>query len=382
MALAFLAFSEPAVRYSFEGKQYSTDVLWTIVVMILALGIQSRRGLIRLGVVGTMLIWFSHPILFVLGGVGFALPWEYLFAKQWPMLKAILIAGAAWLISFGINYVAISRFYTSSAYLTDYWENQNSFAPLVPHSAEQLVWYPKTLRTAFEFPVAVAPGGNPHFSWILWLAAAMFVVGCAILLFRQSRLFRLIFGALVLTLFASGLHRYPFGDRLILFALPLFILPLVMAIVSTPTIPARLVLTIVFFIYPVYLETKYSIHRPIWYDVKPAIAYVKSNWQPGDALYLPWGSDVLGRYYLDTQPGLAIPGSQPVSGVWKDDSAARTPAYTQDLEQFFGKPRVWIVFSMDPLRERPIYEQILASHGKLIDSHDYTGGAAELYDLR
>jgi hypothetical protein len=382
IALAFLAFSEHAVYYSVEGKQYSTDVLWTIVAVMVALCATTRAGIIRLGIVGIVLIWFSHPMLFVLGGIGLALAWEHWRRKDWELLQTDLAAGAGWVASFGINYWCISRFYTSSSYLTEYWENQNAFAPLLPRNAEQWLWYPRMLRTAFEFPVGVAPEGNAHFSWILWVAAAVFCVGCLLLAFRNGRVFRTIVGTLVLALLASGLHRYPFGDRLILFAMPLFILPLAVGIESFSPIPVRLGLMGIFFVYPVYMQVKYTIHRPVWYDVKPAIAYVKANWKDGDALYLPWGSDVLGRYYLETQPGLGIAGARPISGVWKEDAGAREGAYEEDLRPLFGKPRVWIVFSMDPLHERGVYEKILLGHGKMIDHYDYQGGAAELYDLR
>src|SRR5580658_6967164 len=82
LAISLLAFSEHAVYYSVEGKQYSTDVLWTIVALTLALRATTRPGLVRLGIVGTILIWFSHPILFVLGGIGFALVWEHWRRKE------------------------------------------------------------------------------------------------------------------------------------------------------------------------------------------------------------------------------------------------------------------------------------------------------------
>jgi uncharacterized membrane protein len=381
LAIGFFALAEPLVRYSTEGKQYSTDVLWTIVIILLALRAATKRDLIRLGIVGAILVWFSHPILFVLGGVGFSLAWEHVRRKQWPLLKTDLAIGSAWLASFAINYFTISHAYTASAYLTDYWDNQNAFAPLLPRTAHEWMWYPQTLALAFEFPVGVAPGGNPKAAWILWVAAGAFVVGCVAMLLRRRRALRLIAATLILALAASGLHKYPFGDRLILFAAPLLIIPLALAIDLLPGLPLRVIALAMFFIYPVYLQAKYTIHRPVWYDVKPAMAYVKSQWQTGDALYLPWESDVLGRYYLTTQRDFAIPDAHPVRRELIPDAAVRAEAYAQDLRPLQGKPRVWIVFSMDPLHERSLYEQILSQHGHLIDTHDYPGGAAELYDL-
>ncbi|MGA3066598.1 MAG: glycosyltransferase family 39 protein [Tepidisphaeraceae bacterium] len=382
LAIGFLAFAEPLVRYSAEGKQYSTDVLWTIVVVWMALRTVKRADLIRLGIVGAILIWFCHPILFVLGGAGLTLAWDHLRRKQWPLLKIDLAIGAAWLASFAINYFAISHAYTGSSYLTDYWDNQNAFAPLIPKTAQQWMWYPRTLRLALEFPVGIAPGGNPKAAWILWVAAAGFVAGCLLMIRRQGRMLRVIAGTLLLALAASGLHKYPFGERLILFTAPLLIIPLALAIDALPSRPLRLIAAALFFIYPIYMQAKYAIHRPVLYDAKPAMAYVKTHWQTGDGLYLPWESAVLGGYYLHTQPDFAIPDAHPIRRDDLPAAADRAQAYTQDIQPLLGRPRVWIVFSMDPLRERALYEQIMTEHGHLLDRYDYPGGAAELYDLR
>jgi hypothetical protein len=85
---------------------------------------------------------------------------------------------------------------------------------------------------------------------------------------------------------------------------------------------------------------------------------------------------------LHTQPDFAIPDAHPIRRDDLPAAADRAQAYTQDIQPLLGRPRVWIVFSMDPLRERALYEQIMTEHGHLLDRYDYPGGAAELYDLR
>jgi hypothetical protein len=378
--LGWFVLCEQLLRYGAEGKQYSSDVLCTLIVLSLALRANNRAGIILLAIVGTILIWFSHPILFVLGGVGIALVFDHLRDRNWRLLCDDFIAGFCWIGSFALNFLLITRYYASSQYLTDYWANQHAFAP-IPRSLATLLWYPKAVATAFTFPVAIAPGDKPMFSWISWLAAGLFPIGCVILFVRQRRMLIALATALLFCAIASGLHKYPFGERLLLFSTPLWILPLAAAVGAIPEKP-RWILIPILFVYPVYLQAKYAIHPPLLYDVKPPMAYVKSHWQTGDTLYLPWGSDVLARYYLDTQPEYAIPDAHPISGVWQENPSLQQKSYADDLSQLNGKSRVWIVFSMDGKSEQPMFESILNQRGRIVEQYCGAGGSADLYDLR
>jgi hypothetical protein len=380
LGLGWFVLCEQLLRYGAEGKQYSSDVLCTLIILSLALRAKNRADIIRLAIVGTILIWFSHPILFVLGGIGVALVQDHLVEHNEPLLRIDILAGFFWIGSFALNYTLITRHYASSEYLTNYWAEQRAFAP-IPRSAQALLWYPKTVASAFTFPVAIAPGDKPMFSWIAWLAAALFAIGCLILYFRQRRILTALVIALVLCAVASAARKYPFGERLLLFSTPLWILPLAAAVGSVPVKP-RWVLIPILFVYPVYLQAKYALHPPLLYDVKPPMAYVKSNWQTGDTLYLPWGSDVLARYYLDTQPPYAIPDAKPISGIWEENPADQQKRYADDLSQLQGKSRVWIVFSMDGKSEQPMFESILNQRGRLVQQYQGPGGSADLYDLR
>jgi hypothetical protein len=381
LAVTWLALAEPLVNYAAQGKQYSTDVLWTMVAIALAIGADMRRRLVVLTVAGAILIWFSHPLLFVLAGIGMTLFVQHLLRREKQLVTMDVIMGAVWLGSFALNYLAISRYYAANDYLTTYWANLNAFAP-APSSGYAILWYPRALAGLFDYPLGIWTSGNSKTELIAIIAVAVFIAGCIILAWRHARILGFVVAILLLTIAASVLRRYPFGERLILFTAPLVVMPLAIgAGARWKILPLQCLVVVPMLIYPAYLQAKYAIHPLIHYDIKPAMRYLRANWQPGDVLYLHWGSDVLGRYYLETQPSLAIPGASPVRGVFVPELSARSVRYAADLQRVQGHQHVWIIFSMDPDDDRAIYERILNQRGRLIQKDIYPGGAAELYDL-
>jgi hypothetical protein len=378
LAISWFALDEHLIYYAAEGKQYSTDVLCCLIVLTLALrgGKEFNRPI--LAIAGAILIWFSHPVLFVKGGIATAMMLEDLADRDWKLAGKDAGYSAIWIASFLLNFLFVSRYYAASSYLRDYWADRNAFAPIPPLSKADLLWYPNTLAGLFTHPISISPGNGKWFALSL-LAGTLFLFGCAILRRHNRRAFHITVSTLLLCLLASSIGKYPFADRLLLFAVPLLILPLAFMIGAENLYPLVRALVIgLMFIYPVYLAGKYAIHPPILYDVKPAIRYVKSNWQSGDRLYLHWGSNVLGSYYLNTQPEFRIDDAAPISGSFEDVPEMRQTHYEQELDSLRG--RVWFVFSMGN-SERPLFEQILNHRGRLIQQQIYNGGAADLYDL-
>ncbi len=389
MAIAFLALAEPLVRYCAEAKQYSTDVLWTTLVLALALSADSAGLLAILAAAGAILLWFSHPLLFVLGGIGLTLFIRHLCLGKRKLALADAAMGILWLASFAANYLLISRYYVASDSLHLYWVNQNAFAP-PPDSWQGLLWYPKTIVGLFNYPLGILPSDHsPGAARIIaCVAVGMFMLGI-IVMWRKSRpMTGCLAATIALALAASSLQRYPFAERLTLFCAPLIVLPPAFAMgigwwrANLARAGFWLVIGVVLFVYPLYIQAKYVVQPEVRYDAKSAIQYVKAHWQPGDSLYLHWGSDVLGKYYLRADPALSIPAGQLVTGVYEKNLTARPQTYAGDLLKVRGRARVWVVFSMDPVKDRPMIEEILDHRGKLLDRRRFNGGTADLYDLR
>src|SRR5687767_7143676 len=84
VGLALFAFNPRLIYYSSEVKQYIVDVAMTILLLLIAMPLfqqPSRKRFLMLAIAGLLALWFSHPSLFVLAGIGFALSFFY-FQKR------------------------------------------------------------------------------------------------------------------------------------------------------------------------------------------------------------------------------------------------------------------------------------------------------------
>ncbi|MEZ5701272.1 MAG: hypothetical protein R3E42_03845 [Burkholderiaceae bacterium] len=74
--VGLVAFSPVLIYYASEFKQYGGDVLASMLVVWAAMRFGAtdlRSSLLRLGWVGALGVWFSHPIVFVMAAVGLTL---------------------------------------------------------------------------------------------------------------------------------------------------------------------------------------------------------------------------------------------------------------------------------------------------------------------
>ena len=76
-AVLLFAVSPFLISYAAECKQYSSDAAITVGLLAVSVGLLHGKGGARrwagLSVAGAVAVWFSHPSVFVLGGIGTAL---------------------------------------------------------------------------------------------------------------------------------------------------------------------------------------------------------------------------------------------------------------------------------------------------------------------
>ena len=113
VAVAFFAVSEQIIYFSAQVKQYSGDVAITLLVVLAALELESRRltagRILQFALMGSVVVWLSHPSVFVLAGVGTTLALVALKRKEWRRLWILSGCFAAWLVSFAIFYATSLR---------------------------------------------------------------------------------------------------------------------------------------------------------------------------------------------------------------------------------------------------------------------------------
>ena len=104
-ALALFVFNPRMIYYSSEVKQYIVDVVVTLTLLLLAApllesGIR-KRELIWLGVAGFFALWFSHPAVFILAGIGLTLVVLCLEKRDITNLWYVLGMGLFWVAALG-----------------------------------------------------------------------------------------------------------------------------------------------------------------------------------------------------------------------------------------------------------------------------------------
>ncbi len=93
-AVGLFAVSPSLVSYAGECKQYETDSAIAVGLLAAAVGIleghSGRGSWVLLGLAGAAAIWFSHPALFVLAGLGTPLAMRSLMMRDRPEFGLLL----------------------------------------------------------------------------------------------------------------------------------------------------------------------------------------------------------------------------------------------------------------------------------------------------
>lgn len=339
-ALVVLAMGAKQYDYGAATKQYSMDVLATVVLVLLGTyALKSRRWAIAMGIVGTISIWFSHSAVFVLAGVGAMIAMQWMATQPRPDPRPLLISFAAWAVSFGANYFFILRRLSHSNYMQTFWGEAGAFAP-VPKSLDAILWYKDTFFQIFESPLSMGFGG---------VCALVFLLGIGELWRRNKAVAVGVILPVILTLIASGFHKYPFMERLILFICPLLAIFLgagMEYLFIGQRKPVGIIVLIFLLITPVNKTREYAKRPWMHTDARKMLTMVARNQQPGDTLcifeyiWYPY------EYYKDRLGIQNIPVTcllQSIDSV--DDMRA------QIVPMAKGK-RVWIIFEDYPDQEQ------------------------------
>lgn len=385
IALLFFATADRLVYYSSEVKQYSSDVVIALLILLVAVSVYSKklswRHAAAFGLLGAVAIWFSHPSVFVLAGVGTTLTLYNAYRKNWTNTAFISISAAIWVLSFWGTYRLTLRFAARSDYLLDFWGSVGAFMPLSVSSVSDALWifrsFVQTLKNPGGFSLPV-------------VAAFVFLAGLLSVCISEKKYLLLLLSPVPFAIVASALHKYPFIDRLVLFIVPSMLVFVAegfsRVLRRAPLIGLALVVLLSF--QPVVNALHTAISQDTREDIKPALGYLREHWQPGDLIYVYYPAKYQFRYYAERYGfGEAVSLK---SG--KADESGRF-----GVDALRGKRRVWALFSIPGLRlgqtdlfwvetekcvkERATLLQELDNAGRRLDSFEHAGGSVYLYDL-
>lgn len=379
LAVGLFAVSPYLVSYSAECKQYATDAALTVGLFAAALGLLHGMGTwwrwLVLAVAGAAAVWFSHPSVFVLGGIGIALFAEGFAKRDHRRVVACCVTIGCWLASFAVCYFVSLRDLGSNQYLLDYWSGH--FLPLPPVTPGALAWLLDHFFDFFAYPgglggVEVKAGG---------IAAVLCIVGIvAIWRDRWTVAVALVVPA-VLAVAASGLQRYPVAGRMLLFLVPLMLIALargtetiVAALRPTQPLAAWVLLGVI--VAATTLEMLHQTSQPLRHEqLVPVLSQLRQKWQPGDRVYVYYGAVPAFLFYTreDRFPGKVMLGT---------NHRQHQTGYRDELAHLAGCERVWLVFSHRHKDEESVIRAYAEGLGHCCLEVRQPGAAAYLFDLR
>jgi hypothetical protein len=374
--IAFILFSlsRSLVYYSSEAKQYSTDVLVTLVLLQVVFKLSkdppSRQRLFEASGVGALAIWFSHPASFVLAGAATVLVIASLWAGNAQTLRRMMWMFCTWAGSFALCYMVSLRFLSRDTVLVAYWRGT-----FPPHTPSQIVpWVIYSFFTALENPAPLNA----------LLGASLFVAGLGQLLRERKRSLGFLIAPLIVLFLASLLNHYPLYGRLLLFACPILLLVVAEGALWAYNTSRRLTpaagiaLLGLLLAKPVYLAVDGLIHPPRPDNIKWAIQYIQSRQHPTDVWYVYYGAVYQFIYYSELYH---LTGRVRLGA----DCGSDRTCYTADVTPLLGDGRVWALLSHilvhDGVDEGIVLQDQMDSLGARLDAYRTSGARADLYDF-
>ena len=384
IALALFASLHYLVYYSSEVKQYSSDVAIALFCSLLSLRLLSPKlgiyDVLILSLGGAIAIWFSHPAIFVLAGVGGCCFLLKLVKKEEIKLTNYLAIYSSWIISFIAFYFISIKNLSSDEDLLTSWQKAFPSFPL------DIIWYLDAFGKFFYRPL----GFNGPFDG---LAIIIFVVGCIAYYHRNKRSLLIIVSPILVTFLASAIQKYPFRSRLVLFLTPFVILLIAEGVdylrrkTKYKFAPIFSIVILLLLLAPPVISASQIMVKPyLRGEIKPVISYIKTNQKPGDILYIYQRGKYQFIYYAEKfgyQKGDYIIGVDDLDKYdGKKLSEAEWQRYKNDLDNLRGNKRVWLLFSHAtvPSENKKIISY-LDSIGKQIDFFQQPGAFVYLYDL-
>jgi uncharacterized membrane protein len=340
-AVALFTFLGPLIYYSNELKPYSCDVAFSLAIILAILRWLENPTPKRAktaAIVGAVSVFFSYPAIFVLAGVGLIVLWQMRRSGDNHQSRQALWICLIWAAVFAVEYLIFVRQFAhgeAHPHLVQYWVARDAFMPHSPIAA--LTWTFACLNT-----IASDPGGM----WLDYPSAAILglIIGIVISLRRRDNLLFLV-APLPLVLLASAMKQYPFGDRLALFFVPMYLLLIAVAFESLWTNlagkTAALVMVGMLLLPSARRASAYLFSPPGREESLTAYRWVASHWQTGDEMYLThFGEESFHLY----RPQSNWPADFDRPGALHIQPQIVNPQdVLEDVKPFAGHKRVWVI---------------------------------------
>lgn len=395
ISLAVFVLAWPTSAYAATVKQYSTDVLVATLILwaaARAAGLrpgsfeaEARRAgpYVTLLWVGLIVQWFSHPAVFMLGGVGLTLLISKAARRRWRRVAGLTAVGVAWLAAFAVHYELFLKLDPTWQWqwLHAHWERLGGYMPWSSGPVAAALWLPRALADVMGRATGLGELG--------WAALAVALIG-GVRLWRTNRV-ALGFCAMPLALaaLAGALHRYPLADRLTLFLAPGMALLLGaaatwgLAALRKRGRPGLARATAAVVVGPVALSAAAWAAWP-WMPAiehtRPLVRRLAAAHNRGEPIVVNHWAQHAWRYYA---PRFGLDHVEPIIAP-REDEAPTKPRFGATLKPLDGEPRVWLLLThyADHPWDRPTEFTRLADRlGQRADRRKAMGASLLRYDF-
>lgn len=337
-ALVLFSASLEMLRYTTEFKQYATDVFFVLLIQLCALSLVRGNPIVKngipLGIAGACVLWFSHPSVFALAGMGTVLFFYYLMNKQFADVRKICLSACFWALSLISLFFLSLKSTTQNTSLESYWGD--SFLPLPPQAINEQFHLIKLFLQIFFFPGMIQQA--------LW-AMIVFIVGASLFFKKEKPVFYILILPVFFAAMASALRVYPFEGRLLLFYMPYMYLLIAEGLsfmLGRTSVISRLLgvlLACLIIWYPVNLSMQQMIRRTVYVeDIKSVLDYLKTHAQKDEAMYIYYGAEKAFQYYA---PRYGFNNKILIGSSFRHD----WDKYREELSHIRGYKKVWVIFT-------------------------------------
>ena len=339
---AFLANMNFILRYSNEFKQYLSECIWVLLVLILY-ECYKEKGLAWWKMMAGFMvfIWGANPACFFIGGI---LLYEFadgILKKDGVMVRNSIATGVGVGISFVVYYFYWLRGIALSGAMQSYWENADF--PLIPRSVDDL-----KMAKAMVYEIFITFREARLFMAAFVLAA--FVLGVFL---EGNRYCKVIFLGFFVALFASYIHMFPIADRLWCFSFPVFTILAFYAIDSMAAGGKKAELAALFLMFTLMLTNNgilvYRNPEHVFQkgeEANPAIAWLQEHVAADEKVYVYYQSIPVTRYKIGYDTN-RIGNGEADNIIWATDTPNKEKAQA-DIERVLGEPKCYILASHAP----------------------------------
>jgi hypothetical protein len=383
LAMFFFACATPVIHYAVRAKPYGSDVLFSLLILVVATYQGKRLGLWAtvFATVGAVAVWISHPAVLMLAGVGTCGFLWALKEKDHRRALALVGVGAVWALSYLPCFLLQMRDSNGvNPELLEYWEYRG-FPPITP-GLRWVTWLAKQ-----PFALLQNPGG-----FDLSGVAALTCLFGVVWLFRRRRvLLTYLLAPLPFLVLAALLRQYPVGERLSLFYCPVLYLLCAAGLVSllekTPPIPPLwTAIVIALLVIPFVFGTRFFVAKSsqvsdpamMNYEIRPTLEYLGKHYEAGDIVYVACGSHT---HYLYYRERCGLTNAEIFMGSWPTGVESRLRIF-KEVTKLLGRRRVWLlVVGYKADVERSSYVAYFDFLGKRKETFEVSETGVYLYDL-